>query len=132
MLSVKAKKVLTVAVANKAVGAELAAAIDAGGNVQAAAIAAIPASTNLTAAVVAAATFAPIVGTYVNAAEPTGAEVDATADAALAAVKAIVDVKADNVDLETLRTEVESRMDAVEAKINAVIAALKASGLMAP
>lgn len=162
MLSVKAKKVLTVALANKAVGAEIAAAIDSGSNPQAAAVAVFGATTNLSAlvvtptaltpAVVAATTFAATVGTYALPAEPTGAEVDATVDAALAQVKAVVDIKADNADLETmrgevetalddkadnadvetLRTETEGRLDAIESKINAVITALKGAGLMLP
>lgn len=131
MLSNKAKAVLISGLANKAVGIEVAAAIDAGGNVQAGAVAAI-ASANLTVAVVAATTFLASAGTYVIPAEPTGAEVDAAIDTALGQVKSVVDVKADNADLETMRGEVETRLDALESKINAVIAALKASGLMAP
>jgi len=132
MLSAKTKRILTVAMANKVAAAELAAAVDSGSNPQAATVAAFGVTTNLTAAVVAATTFLATVGTYVAPAEPTGAEVDATVDAALAQVKTVVDVKADNADLETLRTEAEARLDAIETKVNAIIAALKTAGLMAP
>lgn len=132
MLSAKAKKVLTVALANKAVGAEIAAAIDSGGNPQAAAVAALGTTADLSAAVVTAVTFDPSAGVWAVPAEPTGAEVDTAIDLALAQVKAVVDVKADNEDLETLRTEAEDRLDAIESKIDAVITALKAAGLMLP
>ena len=129
-LSSKARAVMKIAFANKAVGTEVADAIDLGGNPQAAAVAAFGATANMTVPVVAAATFTATSGTYGIPADPTGAEVDATVDAALAKVKAVVDVKADNADLDTLRSEAEARLDAIEAKVNAIIAALKASGLM--
>lgn len=110
-LSEKAKKVMIASFANKSVGTEVAAAIDAGGNAQAAAVAAIPASTNLpVAAPVAAALADPLAAADVNAA---------------------LDDKADNDDVEAIRVLVESRLDTLEAKVNAVIAALKAAGLMA-
>ena len=118
-------------------GVKLGDLIAAGSNPVAGTVAAIPASADLTVPVVTATTFASVavVGTYVDGAEPTGAEVDTTANAAanaaIALVKAVADIKADNADLVTLGSEVESRMDAVEGKINAVIAALKAAGLMA-
>lgn len=105
-LSDKARKALEIALASKetendSVSKEIAEALNAGQNAQAAAVAALGMTSDLST----------VAGTYSNAAEPTGAEVDATAQA--------------------LADEVEARLDAVEAKIDAVIAALKAAGLMA-
>ncbi len=132
MLSTKTRKILTVAMANKVAAKELADAVDSGSNPQAAAVAVFGATTNLSAAVVTATTFAASAGVWAIPADPTGAEVDTAIDSALAQVKAVVDVKADNADLETLRTEAEARLDAIESKINAVIVALKGAGLMLP
>lgn len=130
-LSKRTKRVLEVAMADRAASAELAAAVDSGSNPQAASVAPLGVTADLTAAVVAPVTFAASAGTFAIPAEPTGAEVDAAIDSALGQVKTAVDAKADNADLETLRTEVEGRLDAIEAKIDAIIAALKAASLMA-
>ncbi len=116
---------------NKAAALDLISVIDTGFNATpATVIAALGTTSNLSAAAVAPTTFTAVAGTYAIPAEPTGAEVDATANAALALVKAVVDIKADNADLETLRTQAEARLDAIEAKIDALIAALKTAGLM--
>jgi len=131
-LSTKTRKILTVSMANKVAAKELADAVDSGSNPQAATVAAFGATTNLTAAAVAPTTFVATTGTYAVPATPTGAEVDTVVDGALAKVKAVVDIKADNADLETLRGEVETRLDNIESKINAIIVAMKAAGLMAP
>jgi hypothetical protein len=58
--------------------------------------------------------------------------VDTGIDSQSTKVIASLGLKADNADVETLRTESEARLDAIEAKINAVIAALKAVGMMSP
>ena len=55
---------------------------------------------------------------------------DAAVNAIFAEVETALDLKADNADVETLRTEVEARLDNIEAKIDAILGALKASGLM--
>jgi hypothetical protein len=100
-------------------GVKLGDLIAAGSNPVAGTVAAIPASANLSVPVVAAATVA-------------NTDITASQLAVVAAdLNAALDNKADNADLVTLGSEVESRMDAVEAKINAVIASLKAAGLMA-
>jgi hypothetical protein len=130
-LSKKTKEILTVALANKVAAAELAAAVDAGGNSQAAAIAALGVTSNLSAAVVTATVIANSNFTAAIPAEPTKAEVDVGIDTLRTAVVSALDVKADNADLETLRTQVEARIDAVEAKFDAIIAALKTAGIMA-
>lgn len=130
-LSTRTKRVLEISMADRRASAELAAAVDSGSNPQAASVALIGVTADLTAAVVTATTFAASAGTYALPAEPTGAEVDTAIDDALAQVKSVVDAKADNVDLETLRTEVEGRLDAIEAKVDAIIAALKGASLMA-
>ena len=62
---------------------------------------------------------------------PTKAEIDAGIDAVVLNIEAALDLKADNADVETLRTQSEARLDAIEAKVDALIAALKAAGLMA-
>lgn len=128
-LSTDAKRRLEVAVANSATGKELADAIDAGGSGPAAVVAAFGGTTNLTALVVAAATFTG--SACAGGDTPTAAQVDTAIDAATAKVKAVVDVKADNADVETLRTEAELRLDALETKVNAILAALKDASLMA-
>lgn len=130
-LSNKTKEILVVALANKVAATELAAAVDLGGNSQAAAVAAIGVTSNMSAAVVAATVIANSNFTAAIPAEPTKAEVDAGIDTLRTAVVAALDIKADNVDLETLRTQAEARLDAIEAKVDAVIAALKSAGLMA-
>lgn len=105
-LSEKARKQLETGLAESldapsSASKEIADAIDSGSNPQAAAVAALGSTSDLSA----------VAGTYATPAEPTGAEVDATAQA--------------------LADEVETRLDNVEAKVDAVIAALKAAGLMA-
>ena len=82
-LSKKAKEVLVVAVANKSVGDEIADAIDAGSNDQAAAVAVIGATTDLTG----------VDGTGSNAADLATTEarldvVEAKIDEVIAALKA--------------------------------------------
>jgi len=82
-LSQKTKEILTVAMADKKSAAELAAAIDAGGNTPAAAVAPLGATTNLVG----------VDGTGSNAAPLAGTEtrldaVEAKADAIIAALKA--------------------------------------------
>ena len=111
------------AVSKPEVANEILDAIESGGNPQAATVAAIS-STNLTVAAVAPSTVAAVV---------TGGVPDCAAaavDTVFASVKAILDIKADNADLETLRGEVETRLDAIEAKINAILVSLKAAGIM--
>jgi hypothetical protein len=82
-LSEKAKEVLIVAVANKKVGEEIAAAIDSGSNPQAASVSAIGVTANLVG----------VDGTGSNAAPLAGTEsrldaVEAKIDAVIAALKA--------------------------------------------
>ena len=131
-LSTRTKRITEIALADRRASAELVAAVDANGSGPAAAIAAIKPTVDLTAAVVAATTFVATAGVYFAPGAPTGAEVNTVVDGALAKVKAVVDLKSDNADLETLRGEVETRLDTIETKIDAVIAALKAVGMMAP
>ncbi len=100
-LSQAARRRLEVAMAKRAEAKEICDAIDAGGNAQAAAVAAITPSNIPT-----------VIGTYVDSAEPTGAEVDAT--------------------VNDLRESVETRLDALDSKVNAILSSLKAAGLMAP
>ena len=128
-LSTDAKRRLEVATASKAVGDEIAAAIDAGGSGPAAAVAAFGSTTNLTALAVTATTFAG--AACAGGSTPTATQVNTAIDTATGLVKTALDLKADNADCETLRTETEARLDAIETKINAVIAALKAASLMA-
>lgn len=73
-LSAKAKKRLEVALARRDVAVEIAAAIDAGSNAQGAAVADLAA----------------ISGTYAIPAEPTGAEVDATAQTVATKLNALL------------------------------------------
>lgn len=120
----------------KALGEEIGAAIAAGSNV-CDEVSLLGTTSNLSAAAVAATTFTDVAvtGTYVSGAEPTGAEVNVTANAAanaaLAKVKTVVDIKADNADVETLRTQVEARLDAIEAKIDELITKMKSAGQIA-
>ncbi len=130
-LSQKTKDILIVALANKVAATELAAAVNSGSNPQATVIAALGTTSNLSAAVVAATTIAASNLTAVSAPDPTKAEVDTGIDTLKTAVVTALNLKADNVDVETLRTQAEARLDAIEAKVDAVIAALKTAGLMA-
>lgn len=106
-LTKRTKDILVVAMADKKAANELSAAVDAGGNAQAAAVAALGATADLSAAA---------------AAVTTGGTPDCDAAAVEAGINAAVDA---------LAGEVEARLDASEAKIDAIIAALKAAGLMA-
>lgn len=99
--------------------------------IKAAAIAAMGNTTDLIAAVVVPATIADSNLTAVNAAAPTKAEIDAGINTLKTAVVNVLNIKADNVDLETLITSTEARLAAIEAKVDAVIATLKTSGVTA-
>ena len=129
MLSDSDVKRLETAVTSKAVGRRLADAIDALGDGPAAVVAAIGTTSNLSALVVTATTFSGAACT--GGSTPTATNVNTAIDAATAATKTALDLKADNADVETLRTQVEARLDAVEAKADELIAALKAVGIMA-
>jgi len=129
-LSVKCKKRIEVALARRVEANELIAAVESGSNPVAAVVSAIGVTVNLTAPAVAPAVIVNSNFTAANATEPTKAEIDVGIDTLRTAVVGVLDVKADNADLSTLKGEVEVRMGAVEAKIDAVIAALKAAGLM--
>lgn len=94
-------------------------------------IAALGSTSNLSALVVANTIIAASNFTASNAAAPTKAEVDAGIDTLKTAVVTALNLKADNVDCETLRTQIEVRLDAIEAKIDAFLAANKTSGQMA-
>lgn len=131
MLSQRTKDIMVVSLADRRAALELASAVDSGGNPQASAIAALGATADLSALAPAAASISASAGTYSNAAEPTGAEVDTAIDQLAAKVEMALDAKADNADADALKDEVEDRLDAIEAKIDAVIAALKAAALMA-
>lgn len=100
-LSSEARRRMVLAMVSKEFGQEVADAIDSGSNAQADNVAELGATTDLSA----------VSGTYGNATEPTGAEVDAT-------VQASVD-------------EVEDRLDAIEAKVDELLAALVAAEIMA-
>lgn len=128
-ISANAKKRLTAAVTSKAVADELVAAIDAPGSGPAAVVVEFGATSNLTPLVPVATTFAG--AATAGGAAPTATQVNAAIDAATALVKTALDLKADNADTETLRTEVEARLDALEAKVNAILTSLKAASYMA-
>lgn len=106
------------------------AAIDAQGSGPAAAATALGTTSNLSPAVVVATVIAASNLTAAIPAEPTKAEVDAGIDTLKTAAVTALNLKADNVDVETLRTQTEARLDAIEAKIDEVIAKLKAAALM--
>lgn len=82
-LSKKTKEILTVAMADKKSAAELAAAVDAAGNAQAAAIAAIGATTDLVGVDGTGSNAAPLVET-----EARLDAIEAKIDALIAALKA--------------------------------------------
>ena len=96
---------------------------------QAANVAALGITNNLTALAVTPVTFTG--AATAGGSSPSASNVNDAIDALAAEVKTAVDAKADNADVETLRTEVEARLDAIEAKVDAEIAALKAAGLQA-
>lgn len=128
-VSAEAKRRLETAVTSKKVADELVAAIDAPGSGPAAVVVAFGATTNLTALAPAAVTMT--AAATAGGAAPTAAQVDAAINAATAEIKGMLDAKTDNVDAETLRTEVEARLDALEAKVNAILVSLKAASYMA-
>lgn len=159
-VSAETQRKLRIAMADVVAADELTSAINVGANPTADNVAALGATSNLTALVPTAATLSTpvVVATNVAAsnftaadpAHPTKAEIDTGIDTVILAVETALDLKtdnadlvtfrtealaalllkADNADVETLRTEVEARLDAAEAKIDAVIAALIAAGLM--
>ena len=88
-------------------------------------VVAIGSTDNLTELVPAASSISASTGTYSNGAEPTGTEIDTAIDEATAKLDTALDLKSDNVDVETLRTEVEARLDVIEVKVDAILAALK-------
>ena len=98
---------------------------------QAAAIAALGTTTALTALVPAATNLTASNLTAAIPSAPTKAEVDAGIDVVASEVETALGLKADNDDVETLRTQAEARLDAIEAKVDAFLAAVKAAGLMA-
>ncbi len=98
---------------------------------QAAAVAAMGSTSNMSAAVVVATDIPASNFTAAIPAEPTKAEIDAGIDAVMLNVESAFNLKADNADLETMRTQAEARLDAIEAKIDALISAFKACDLMA-
>lgn len=116
---------------SKTFGDEVANAIDASGSGPADYIAPIGTTSNLSALVITPATLTNSAATFVDGAQPTGAEVDTAITASQAKVITALALKADNADVETLRTQVEARLDAIEAKIDAILAKLVAASLMA-
>lgn len=84
----------------------------------------VPAASSLTASAAAIST----ADTYTDAAVNAG--IDAAVDLVIAELDTALDLKADNADVETLRTETEARLDAIEAQNLEVIDALIAAGLM--
>lgn len=67
--------------------------------------------------------------TYSDASTKTA--IDGAADALAAKVITALGLKADNVDVETLRTEIEARLDALDAKADAIIGKLITAKIMA-
>lgn len=131
-LSTNARNKLARALPLSTAADEIADAIDAVTDNVAANILALGSTANLAALVPTASSLAAVTGVYSNAAEPTGVEVDAAVNALGDLVDTALDLKADNADVETLRTQVEARLDAIEAKVDALLAALKTAGLMLP
>ncbi len=160
-LSNNARSRLRVALASKTYGDEVADAINVGGNPVSDYVAPLGVTSNMSALVVTATSLTALVVTATNvaasnftagnAAEPTKAEIDAGIDVVVLAIEGALDLKADNADVETLRTEcqtafglkadnadvetlrtqAEARIDAAEAKIDSIIAELIEAGLMA-
>ena len=85
---------------------------------------------DLTALVVAPTTFAPSAITTFSADHTTAAEFDTEMDVELAFIKTALDLKTDNVDAETLRTETEARLGAIETKLDGIRTSLQVAGLM--
>ncbi len=108
-LSTAAAKALNNAIADKDLGEEIAAAIDAGGAGPAGVVAAIGDATDLVAGTPAA---------------------SALADNAKETIDTALNLKADQSDYAAMVTAAEARLAAAEAKIDEVIAALKAADMM--
>ena len=119
---------LAVALGNKKAAEEIAAAIDSNGSGPAATVAAFGATSNLSALAVSATTLTP--AACAGGATPSATDVNAAIDALAGELKTALDLKADNVDAENLRSEAEARLDAIETKVNAIIAALKGANMM--
>jgi hypothetical protein len=122
-LSANARTSLDIATGSTKVGKEIADAINSGGNPVAATVAAFGATANLTALVPTA--------TSLSDLSTSNTYTDADVNAVFAEVETALDAKADNADVETMRTESEARLDAIESKVNAILTALKNAGLMA-
>lgn len=133
MASQKIEAAIKGSIANPAAAQEIINMIDSelSSASQATVIAALGATSALSALAVTATDIPASNFTAANAAEPTKAEIDAGIDAVVLNIESALNLKADNADVETLRTQSEARLDAIEAKIDAVIAALKTAGLMA-
>lgn len=129
-LSQKLKDRIRVAITDKNDADELIAAVDAQGSGPADNVTPMGSTSNMSALVPTTATISNSAGTYAIAGEPTGAEVDTAITQSQAKVITALNLKADNADVETLRTEAEARLDAIEAKIDLVIAKLIAAGMM--
>lgn len=130
-LSKRSKDILIVSMADRRSAQEITAAIDAlVAATPAGAVAVLGVTSNLSAAVVAPTTIVDSNLTAVDAANPTKAEIDTGIDTLRDAIETALDLKSDNVDLNTLRSEIEDRLDDLEAKIDEVIDALVVAGLM--
>lgn len=129
-LSQDTKNRLAVALTSHDAANEVIDALSTSLGSPAGAVAAIGTTTNLAAAVVAPVTMTP--AACAGGASPSATNVNTAIDSATAQIKGFLDAKADNVDLETLRTQVEARLDTIEAKVDAIITALKGASLMAP
>jgi hypothetical protein len=123
MLSSEQRRVLGIALGDDVIANEIGDQIDSGGNPVAAVIAALGATSNLSALVVTA--------SDVTDLSTSDTYTDAAVNAKFVEVEGFLDLKADNADVETLRTESEARLDAIEAKIDAILVSLKNAGLMA-
>ena len=152
-LSNNAKEALRRAVTEDTAADELEAAINSGANPQAASVAALGATADLTAVAPAATSLTAVVpaATAVSDLSTGDTYTDASVNAIFAEVETAMDLKADNVDVESmrgeietamdlkadnadveaLRVEIEDRLDDIESKVDEIIAALKAAALMA-
>jgi hypothetical protein len=133
MASQKIEAAIKGSIANPAAAQEIINMIDSelSSASQATVIAALGATSALSALAVTATDIPASNFTAAIPAEPTKAEIDVGIDAVVLNIESALNLKADNADVETLRTQSEARLDAIEAKIDAVIAALKTAGLMA-
>jgi len=128
-LSPAAKNRLNIALVSKTAGSELAAAIDLKNPVPATKIIALGTTTNLSPLVVAPTTIA--ASACAGGDTPSATDVDLAIDAATLAIASALDLKCDNADAETLRTQTESRLAAIEAKMDAMLGSMKAANRMA-